>query len=170
MTSADASQKILLIDGYNVIKRNPELRSSIDVNLKFARNRLVSLASNWKRSHPAFECIIIFDGYRLAGSLEKTIAGIRCIFSRSHHGGDDELIQFVRDYQGKQSDIIVVSDDSKVWNNCRAHGATVQPSSFIMKDKSPRSPATQGSSADGKGIDTRTASEIDKELRKKYGL
>ena len=163
--------KILLIDGYNVINRIPELQPSLDGGLEIARSRLAIQILTWSQTHPAIECVIVFDGdLQYAGGRDKRLAGIRCIFSRTSHGGDDEIIRFVRGFKGRTSDITVVSDDNNVRNNCRAHGASVQPSGYIMTGKAPPRRGKDNISADGKGIDRKTAAEIDKELRKKFGL
>jgi len=163
--------KILLIDGYNVINRIPELKPSLDGGLENARSRLALQISTWSQTHPAIECILIFDGdLQYAGGRDQRLAGIRCIFSRTSHGGDDEIIRFVRGYKGRISDITVVSDDNNVRNNCRAHGASVQPSSYIMTGKSRQAGGRMKAPADGKGLSKKAASEIDKELRKKFGL
>jgi len=185
------SKKILLVDGYNVINRIPELKLSLDGGLENARLKLALLMSAWNHNHPMTECIIVFDGdIQFAGGRDQRLAGIRCIFSRTSHGADAEIIRFVkgrafaaevppgkpgasaavRDSQEKKLDITVVSDDNNVGNNCRVHGASVQPASYIMTKKTRRSKGGTKSSADGKGIDRKTAAEIDKELRKKFGL
>ena len=125
--------KILLIDGYNVINRVLGLQASLDGGLENARNRLALQISTWSQTHPAFECVIVFDGDpQYSDSSDQNLAGIRCIFSRTSHGGDEEIIQFVKNFRGRASDITVVSDDDSVGNNCRAHGVSVQPSSYIM--------------------------------------
>ena len=49
------SRKILLIDGYNVIHRLPELSRALDGGLANAQDRLVLGISNWRRSHPEFD-------------------------------------------------------------------------------------------------------------------
>ncbi len=164
-------ERLLLVDGYNVIHRVPELEASLSEGLQNARNRLAVRLSAWAREHPGIECLIVFDGdFQYAGGRDQRLAGIRCLFSLSSHGGDDELIRFVRDYKGRKSDLTVVSDDNKVGNNCRAHGASVRPSSFIMTRKA--RPATPGikDPARAKGLDSRTAAVIDAELKKKFGL
>ena len=166
-----ASQGILLIDGYNVVNRVPELRASLDGGLQNARNRLALQVSTWSREHPGIEPVIVFDGrFQLSGGRAQRIAGIRCIFSLAAHGGDDELIRFVRDYKGRKSDITVVSDDNNVGNNCRAHGAAVQPSSFIMARKGRASRGKAAGPAESKGLGTKAENEINAELKKKYGL
>jgi predicted RNA-binding protein with PIN domain len=165
------SRKILLVDGYNVINRLPELRSSLEGGLENAQNKLALHLSSWRRSHPDFECVIVFDGKPLHGAdAVLRLAGIKCLFSRTPHGGDAAIIAFVRDFWGKTSDITVVSDDNYVRNNCRAHGASVQPSSFILV-KTARSSGSRGRlPVPGKGIDRKAAAEIDRELKKKFGL
>jgi predicted RNA-binding protein with PIN domain len=164
-------QKNLLIDGYNVINRVPELRLSLDGGLENARLKLALRVSAWSRDHPATECIIIFDGdYQYAGGRDQRIAGIRCIFSKTSHGGDDEIIRLVRELRAKNSEVAVVSDDNKVCNNCHAHSASVQPSKYIMAEKKPHSGALARNPKDGKGIDRKARTEIDNELRKKFGL
>jgi predicted RNA-binding protein with PIN domain len=163
--------KILLVDGYNVINRVPELKPSLDVGLENARGRLALQISTWSQTHPGVECILVFDGdKRFAGGRDQRLAGVRCIFSPASHGGDDEIIRFVRSYKGRTSDITVVSDDNNVGNNCRAHGASVQPSSYIMTGKSRQAPGRRKAVADSKDLSKKAASEIDKELRKKFGL
>jgi len=163
--------KILLIDGYNVINRVPKLKPSLESGLENARSRLALQASTWSHDHPEFECVIVFDGdLQYAGGRDSRLAGIRCIFSRTAHGGDDEIIRFVRDFKGRTSDITVVSDDNNIGNNCRAHGASVQPSSYIMIEKTRRAGGRVKPPADGKGLSRKAASDIDKELRKKFGL
>ncbi|OGD18706.1 MAG: hypothetical protein A2W03_08955 [Candidatus Aminicenantes bacterium RBG_16_63_16] len=163
-------QKILLVDGYNVINRLPDLRPSLEGGLEIAQNRLVLQISDWRRSHPEFDCVIVFDGNPLPGGGPQRQAGIRCLFSRTPHGGDAAIISFVRNHQGRKSDITVVSDDNYVRNNCRAHGAAVRPSDFIRVKKA--GPAGRGGKHPdgGKGIDRKAAAEIDRELKKKYGL
>jgi predicted RNA-binding protein with PIN domain len=163
--------KILLIDGYNVINRVPELKPSLESGLENARSRLALQVSTWSHDHPGCECVIVFDGdLQYAGGRDSRLAGIRCIFSLARHGGDDEIIRFVRNYKGRTSDITVVSDDNNVRNNCRAHGASVQPSSYIMTCKSLHARGRGKVPADGKSLDKKAAAEIDKELRKKFGL
>lgn len=164
-----ASERLLLVDGYNVIHRVPELEASLDEGLQNARNTLALRISGWSREHPDVACVIVFDGeFGVSSGREQRLAGIRCVFSWTAHGGDDELIRLVRDYRGRKSDITVVSDDNKVGNNCRALGAVVRPSSFVMTRK-PR-PAGRGAvSRDGKNLDRKKADEIDRELKKRWG-
>ena len=165
------TRKILLVDGYNVINRLPELRPSLEGGLENAQNRLALQLSAWRLSHPGFDCVIVFDGNpRHGGPDVQRLAGIKCLFSRTPHGGDAAIIAFVRDHHGCQSEITVVSDDNYVRNNCRAHGASVEPSGFVLLRKARLSGSRVKPSSDGKGIDRKAAAAIDRELKKKFGL
>lgn len=163
---------ILLIDGYNVIHRVPELKPSLEGGLENARMKLALLVSRWSQAHPAYDCVIVFDGDEKSGGAgEQRLAGVRCIFSRRAHGGDARIVRFVREYPGGASVITVVSDDNFVGNNCRAHGAAVEPVAFLTARKArPSGARAKDRTADGKGLNRRAAAEIDKELKKKFGL
>lgn len=165
------SPKILLVDGYNAINRIPGLKPGAGEELEDARRKLALVVSAWRRSHPATECIIVFDGdRRYAGARELAMAGVRCLFTLAAHGGDAEIIRFVREKRQNAADIVVVSDDNNVRNNCRAHGASVQPTSFIAAERAPHPRGVGKPAAAGKRIGQKAAAEIDKELKKKFGL
>lgn len=165
------SKKVLVVDGYNVIHRIPELEASLDGGLESARNRLALHLSAWARLHPGFECVIVFDGDpRFLNSQARCLAGIGCLYSRTPHGGDEEIIRFVREFRGRKADITVVSDDNHVGNNCRVYGANVVPSSFIMSKPARRPSRVRASAAAGKGMNPRQVAAINEELRAKYRL
>jgi len=164
---------ILLVDGSNVINRVPELRPSLEGGPESARLRLALQVSTWNRIHPSYDCVIVFDGdARYSGAPDQNLAGVRCHFSRTSHGGDEEIIRLVRNHRERGADVTVVSDDNMVSNNCRALGATVKPSSFIMGVKAPAAPPARAGkpAAGGKGIGRKAAAEINEELRKKFGV
>lgn len=164
---------ILLVDGYNVINRVPELRVSLEKGLEQARLRLALQVATWNRTHPAYEPVIVFDGRdRNAGGSRQNLAGIQCVFSQVTHGGDEEIIRLVRENRARGADVVVVSDDNNVGNNSRVHGATVRPSAFIMETKAPTTAraASRGRADAEKGLSRKAATEIDRELKKKFGI
>lgn len=165
-----ATASVLFVDGYNVIHRVPELERSLAGGLQNARNQLGLRVAGWSREHPGVECVIVFDGdFDASGGRDQRLAGIRCVFSFTRHGGDDELIRLVRDSRGRGAAVTVVSDDNKVANNCRAHGASVRPSSSLMARKPVRAGKRAGDPRHGKDVDGKAAAAIDAELKKKWG-
>jgi predicted RNA-binding protein with PIN domain len=162
--------KVLIIDGYNVINRLPDLKPALVSLLENARLQLALRVSAWVRLHPETECLIIFDGNRkVAHGGGQNLAGVRCVFSRQAHGGDEEIIRRVREFRLKKRLVTVVSDDNQVANNCRAHGAIIEPARFLAIPKASLSnrPAKPGTG--GKGIDARTAARINKEMAEVFG-
>jgi len=166
------SPKVLLVDGYNVIHKIPELKAALAGGLEGARQKLALLVSTWRFGHPQTDCIIVFDGdHQFSGGRTSSLSGIRCVFSKTVHGADAEIIRFVREYRGPKPDITVVSDDNSVRNSCRSHGADVQPSGYIFAAKSRPSPAkSKLSSLSSKGLSGKAAADINAELKKKFGL
>lgn len=170
--------RLLLVDGYNVIHRLPELEPSLAEGLQNARNQLALRVAAWNREHPGVECVIVFDGDpdRAGGRGGGRLAGIRCVYSLQAHGGDAEIVRLVREFKGRKGDITVVSDDNFVGNNCRAHGAVVRPSGHIVAGKARGRAAAAPAGlrakdpAGSRGINRRAAREIDAELKKKFGI
>ena len=163
---------ILIVDGYNAIHQIPELRARLKRGLEFSRSGLAGLVSSWNRNHPGFDCRIVFDGNNSApGPAKTTINGVSCFFTRTKSEADDEILRNVREYRGDKAAITVVSDDNYVRNNSKAHGAQVQSVSYLVASpKNGPKGRPPESKTEEKIIDSKTASQINKELRIKYGL
>jgi len=168
--------KLLLIDGYNVIHRIPELKQGLSVSLENSRQKLALMISGWKHGHPGTECVIVFDGeHQISGGPNQRLAGIPCRFTRTSHGADAEIIRIVREHRGDKSEIAVVSDDNSIRNSCRAHGAAVQPSSFLSASKlglfhGKTAPRISTPSVGNKVLNRKAAADINEELKKKFGI
>ena len=107
-----------LIDGYNVIRRDPELRGRESESLEAGRRALVHHLARAHRE-PRDEFTVVFDGARVSGSSPSE-GQIRVIFSRPPMTADDELIRLARQWK---SGAIVVSSDRKIQDAARRAGA-----------------------------------------------
>ena len=107
-----------LIDGYNVIRRDPELRGRESESLEAGRRALLH---HLARAHcePRDEFTVVFDGARASASSPSG-GRIRVIFSRPPMTADDELIRLARQWK---SGAIVVSSDRKIQDAARRAGA-----------------------------------------------
>jgi uncharacterized protein len=162
---------ILLIDGYNVIYKIDELKSSLTISLERAREKLISIVSEWRRAHPAVECIIVFDGNsHFSNSPSTRNMGVRCIFSMVAHGADNELIKFIKNYKGLKSNITVITDDNYVRNNCHAHGASIQPAYFFTGKVEKSRQDRKRTFSDTKKMGRSSISKINQELKERFGL
>jgi predicted RNA-binding protein with PIN domain len=107
-----------LIDGYNVIRREPDLRAREAESLEAGRRALLHLLARAHRD-PRDEFTVVFDGARVAGGAPSQ-GRIRTIFSRPPHTADDELIRLARQWQ---SGAVVVSSDRRIQDAARRAGA-----------------------------------------------
>ena len=105
-----------LIDGYNVIRRSPELSSREMVSLEEGRQALCELLSATARaSGDAFT--VVFDGAGAGGTGSGRV-GVTVVFSSARENADRVLIRLAR--QGG-----VVSNDREVRQSVARAGAVV---------------------------------------------
>lgn len=125
--------KKIILDGYNVIHKLPMLTVKLDQGLEASRLALAQLLSTWCRRYSNADICIVFDGRDRESpqTSPNTIAGIKCIFTRTGEDADDRIIKLVRN-SGTPRDVTVISEDNNVINSCRAHGADVKPASFLI--------------------------------------
>ena len=114
--------KVLIVDGYNAIHKIPEIDDLLDESLEDARNAITDLAGEYKRCDGGIaEVHVVFDGKTEYADLS---------FSKPHQvfsetgDGDRKIIRLAQD-KLKRFHVVVVSDDNRVGNSCRAAGATV---------------------------------------------
>jgi predicted RNA-binding protein with PIN domain len=109
-----------LVDGYNVIRRDPDLRAREAESLEAGRRALLHLiARGWRP--PEDEFTVVFDGARLSGGA-PTAGRIRVVFSRPPLTADDELMRLARQLR---NGAVVVSSDRRVQDAARRAGSAV---------------------------------------------
>ena len=106
-----------LIDGYNVIRRSPELSSREMVSLEEGRQALCKLLSATARaSGDAFT--VVFDGAGSGGTGSGRV-GVTVVFSSARENADRVLIRLAREGGA------VVSNDREVRQSVARAGAVV---------------------------------------------
>ena len=110
-----------LIDGYNLIRRDPDLRDREIESLEAGRRALLHLLARAYRD-PRDEFTVVFDGARVAGGAPPPGGRIRAIFSRPPLTADDELMRLARQWK---SGAVVVSSDRKIQDAARRSGSAV---------------------------------------------
>lgn len=109
-----------LLDGYNVIRRDPQMRSREAARLADGRAALLQLvAAVAQRCGDDFT--IVFDGARLAGG-EPVGGRVQVVFSRPPQNADQVLIRLATQLRDAA---IVVSSDRTVRDAARRAGAAV---------------------------------------------
>jgi predicted RNA-binding protein with PIN domain len=127
-----------LVDGYNVIRRDPELQSREAESLEAGRRALLHVIAGARRA-PQDEFTVVFDGARLTGGT-PTPGRIRVVFSRPPLTADDEIMRLARQLR---SGAVVVSSDRKIQDAARRAGSAVLTAEQFLEalDVPERSPA-----------------------------
>ncbi len=103
-----------LIDGYNVIRRDPALRAREAESLAAGRTALLHLVARMARASRD-DVTVVFDGARMSGG-GPSAGGVQVVFSRPPRTADDELIRLARDHG---AGAVVVSSDRKIQDAAR---------------------------------------------------
>lgn len=111
---AKASEKLLIIDGYNLIFGWDKLKSLAETDLGLARERLCDRL----KSYAAFrdcEPIVVFDGYKVSGNEgEKEQSGrLRLVYTKENETADMYIEKLANDI-GKNLSVRVVTNDSLI--------------------------------------------------------
>jgi predicted RNA-binding protein with PIN domain len=115
-----------LVDGYNVIRRSPELASSEHRGLEAGRAALCELLAAAMRA-TGDEFTVVFDGAR-GGGTARGAGGVRVVFSSARESADRVLARMAR--QGGA----VVSNDREVREAAvRAGAISVSADDFLTR-------------------------------------
>jgi len=114
----------IVIDGYNLIRRVPELRALDREDLEAGRDGLVHELSAYRtgKGHPV---TVVFDGtgsVHLGGGSEK-VAGISICYSARGQSADQVIQKMCREGQAD----VVVSGDREIIDVARRVGVTAVP-------------------------------------------
>ena len=112
----------IIIDGYNLIRRIPELRALERDDLEAGRDGLVSELSTY-RAGKGHRITVVFDGtgsVHLGGGSEK-VAGIAVRYSPRGRTADSVIKEMCR---GSEADL-VVTGDREITDVARKAGVTV---------------------------------------------
>ncbi len=171
---------VLIIDGYNVIRRTRSFERALDSSLEYARSQFIGAIVQYRRKKFSFdEIIVVFDGQGGQGvSTGQRHGPVATVFSRSGESADDRIRSLIRQKIGRCR-TTVVSDDNYVTNSARAHGAdTMSCGSFLkMVEANARGRMRKQSETGGQGdksepnekmIDDETMADINESLKKRW--
>jgi uncharacterized protein len=126
-----------LIDGYNVIRRDPELAGIDRRNLEAGRRALLHLVARLAR-RCRDDFLVVFDGARV-GASAPTLGQVRTLFSRPPERADHVLARLAR--QHGAGAIVVTSDSAIQATARRARAAVVSADAFLERAAGPEASA-----------------------------
>lgn len=130
----ERKEKVLLVDGYNVIFAWDELKALSSVNLDTAKDRLVSILSKYQSIND-YRVKLVFDGYRVKGSAGSTmrLEDIEIVHTKEGEKADQYIESYTQKH-GKELDILVVSSDSLIRQITGGHNCRVVSSAeFLLR-------------------------------------
>lgn len=121
-----------VLDGYNLIKKSPQLAL---MKLEAGREALIALIEqkNLQGSHRN-PVTIVFDG-KMFGDDIRHVSGLRVIFT-SHESADDRIKTIVDDADNPKN-IVVVTDDREIRYYVRSLGARLMTTQEFLQGKGP---------------------------------
>jgi len=122
---------VWLLDGYNVIRRDPELSALDRGSLEEGRNALLRLVAH-AAGGSADDFIVVFDGVRATATTAPPGGRrVRVIFSRPPDKADDVLARLAR--QHGPGATVVTSDRTVQDAARRGRAAAVSAESFLAR-------------------------------------
>ncbi len=128
-----ALDRLIIIDGYNLIHRTPQLRPGSDRTLRESRDKLLNLLT-WMMGADSARFIVVFDGETGSGGRDGTIPGgrIDVRWSRPPENADMVIRRIVEDQMEKVDRLTVVTADLEVARHARAMGADISLSDLFL--------------------------------------
>lgn len=164
-----ARKRIVVLDGYNVIHRVPELEALLSDSLQAARRGLLRICADWiSRRKDVWQFVIVFDGdSSVVGGNAESAPGVRSIYTKSGETADERIVEILNDHaHGFQC--AVVSDDGYVIRNMR--GTNVEVMTVKTFHEMARRKAGGSGSLEGKtGLSEAQEKEITDSLKRVWG-
>ena len=117
-------EKILIVDGYNVIFAWDELRELSESDVGSARDALTELLAEFG-TYTDHRIILVFDAYRRKDSIARSeeVLGIEVVFTGENETADSYIEKYVFAHAAKER-ITVATSDRLEQMNVFANGAT----------------------------------------------
>ena len=115
--------RLVIIDGYNLIHRSPDLRPGPERTLHEARSKLLNLLS-WALGAGEVRFLVVFDGAEAAGRDSRS-GRVDVRYSRPPDKADDLIGRLVEEQVERVERLTVVTSDLEIARHARALGADV---------------------------------------------
>ncbi len=123
-------QRLIVVDGYNLILRTPALRPEGGRTLRDSREKLLNLLA-WAFGSGEARFLVVFDGAE-GGGRESREGRVEVRFSRPPEKADDLIRRIVEEQVQRVDRLTVVTADLEVARHARAMGADVALSDLFL--------------------------------------
>jgi predicted RNA-binding protein with PIN domain len=130
LSSRRSEYHLILVDGYNLVHRAPELRPGPGTSLEESRARLVNLLS-WAVGTGEATFLVVFDGAEVPHE-DPGEGRVKVRYSRPPEKADDLIRRLVEDQIERVERLTVVTSDIEVARHARAMGADIALSDLFL--------------------------------------
>ncbi len=125
-------EKMLIVDGYNVIFAWEELKSLAGINIDSAKDRLIHILSNYY-GITGEKLLLVFDGYKLKGNYGSNVAvdDIEIVHTKEGETADQYIEKYTYTNADKY-DITVATSDGLIQTICRSKGCRILSSRELL--------------------------------------
>ena len=116
------SERLVVVDGYNLILRTAQLRPGEGRTLRESRTKLMSLLS-WAVD-PGARFLVVFDGAEVRGK-DGMQGRVEVRYSKPPAKADDLIRALVVERTDREEELTVVTSDIEVARHARALGADI---------------------------------------------
>jgi uncharacterized protein len=130
-TDKKAVGRDILVDGYNVINRDPSFQSVGAKRLAAARQLLIDQLANRYR-HTPHQVTVVFDG---DGVSQQTVQDrrVRIIYSRAGETADSVIARLAARARAEGREVELYSDDAEVKQSVARQGGSVGSTGQLTK-------------------------------------
>ena len=114
----------ILVDGYNIIKRDPSFQSLAAKNLAAARQLLIAQLANRYR-HTPHQVIVVFDGNNASEQATQDHR-VRIIYSCAGESADSVIARLATIARATGREVEIYSDDREVQQSVARQGGEIR--------------------------------------------
>jgi len=144
-----------IVDGYNVIHADPELKRILRSDLEAARQRFERRLARYLEAKNV--CLtVVFDGHGGITDVDVKIPGrLQLMYSPTGQSADDLILEILESSANPREYVVVTSDMADIGRAARSLGATVLPSpKFLSRiELDPGEAASQPSAEEADDVD-----------------
>lgn len=109
--AVEPDEEYLLVDGYNVIFANEELRELAEVNMDSASTKLMDLLCNYQGIRKC-SVILVFDAYKIKGHQTEVMEyhNIHVVYTKEAETADQYIEKFAHQNRDKYKITVATSD------------------------------------------------------------
>jgi len=125
------SERLIIVDGYNLIHRTPALRPGPDRTLEQSRDKLINLLA-WAIGTGEARFLVVFDGATGVRDEDSGSARVEVRYSKPPDKADDLIRRLVEEKVERVDRLTVVTADLEVARHARAMGADIAMSDLFL--------------------------------------